>query len=42
MNKNNFRVIFNAARGLWTAVQETATGNGRGRTVGTDIHNQGK
>ncbi|WP_223964492.1 filamentous hemagglutinin N-terminal domain-containing protein, partial [Paraburkholderia sabiae] len=35
MNKNIFRVIFNAARGLWTAVQETATGNGRGRTVGT-------
>lgn len=35
MNKNIFRVIFNASRGLWTAVQETATGNGRGRTVGT-------
>ncbi|CAB3749046.1 hemagglutinin repeat-containing protein [Paraburkholderia humisilvae] len=35
MNKNTYRVIFNAARGLWTAVQETATANGRGRPVGT-------
>ncbi|GAB2895410.1 hemagglutinin repeat-containing protein [Paraburkholderia jirisanensis] len=35
MNKNIYRVIFNAARRLWTVVQETATGNGRGRTVGT-------
>ncbi|HZZ01317.1 filamentous hemagglutinin N-terminal domain-containing protein, partial [Paraburkholderia sp.] len=35
MNKNIYRVIFNAARGLWTAVQETATGTGKGRSVGT-------
>ncbi|MFM0741441.1 hemagglutinin repeat-containing protein [Paraburkholderia xenovorans] len=35
MNKNIYRVIFNAARGLWTAVQETATGIGKGRSVGT-------
>jgi filamentous hemagglutinin len=40
MNKNIYRVIFNAARGLWTAVQETATGSGKGRSVGTprDTH----
>ncbi|MFM0389617.1 hemagglutinin repeat-containing protein [Paraburkholderia dipogonis] len=35
MNKNIYRVIFNAARGLWTAVQETATGTGKGRSAGT-------
>ncbi|TDY38997.1 hemagglutinin repeat-containing protein, partial [Paraburkholderia rhizosphaerae] len=35
MNKNTYRVIFNAARGLWTAVQETATANSRGRAVST-------
>ncbi|MGF6244870.1 filamentous hemagglutinin [Paraburkholderia sp. GAS38] len=35
MNKHIYRVIFNAARGLWTAVQETATGSGKGRSVGT-------
>ncbi|CAE6732591.1 hemagglutinin repeat-containing protein [Paraburkholderia nemoris] len=35
MNKNIYRVIFNAARGLWTAVQETATGTGKGRSSGT-------
>ncbi|WP_133649778.1 hemagglutinin repeat-containing protein [Paraburkholderia flava] len=35
MNKNIYRVIFNAARGLWTAVQETATGSGKGRSAGT-------
>jgi filamentous hemagglutinin len=34
MNKNIYRVIFNAARGLWTVVQETATGSGRGRSAG--------
>ncbi|MFL9954606.1 hemagglutinin repeat-containing protein [Paraburkholderia nemoris] len=34
MNKNIYRVIFNAARGLWTAVQETATGTGKGRSSG--------
>ena len=34
MNKNIYRVIFNAARGLWTAVQETATGLGKGRSAG--------
>lgn len=33
MNKNIYRVIFNAARGLWTVVQETATANGRGRSA---------
>ncbi|TCW85647.1 cell surface protein [Burkholderia sp. SRS-46] len=35
MNKNIYRVIFNAARGLWAVVQETATGFGKGRSVGT-------
>jgi filamentous hemagglutinin len=35
MNKNIYRVIFNAARGLWTAVQETARGSGKGRPAGT-------
>ena len=35
MNKNIYRVIFNAGRGLWTAVQETATGLGKGRSAGT-------
>jgi filamentous hemagglutinin len=35
MNKHIYRVIFNAARGLWTAVQETATGSGKGRSAGT-------
>ncbi|MFL9881514.1 hemagglutinin repeat-containing protein [Paraburkholderia agricolaris] len=34
MNKNIYRVIFNAARGLWAAVQETATGTGKGRSSG--------
>ncbi|CAG4921087.1 two-partner secretion domain-containing protein [Paraburkholderia gardini] len=34
MNKSIYRVIFNAARGLWTAVQETATGTGKGRSAG--------
>ncbi|WP_244305954.1 filamentous hemagglutinin N-terminal domain-containing protein [Paraburkholderia lacunae] len=35
MNKNIHRVIFNACRGLWTAVQETATSSGKGRSAGT-------
>ncbi|WP_199544201.1 hemagglutinin repeat-containing protein [Paraburkholderia kururiensis] len=35
MNTNIYRVIFNAARGLWTVVQETATGFGKGRSAGT-------
>jgi filamentous hemagglutinin len=34
MNKNIYRVVFNAARGLWTVVQETATGFGKGKSVG--------
>ncbi|CAB3716389.1 hemagglutinin repeat-containing protein [Paraburkholderia rhynchosiae] len=34
MNKNIYRVIFSAARGLWTAVQETASGSGKGRSAG--------
>ncbi len=35
MNKNIYLVIFNAARGVWVAVQETATGFGKGRSVDT-------
>lgn len=35
MNRNLYRVIFSAARGLWVAVQETAVGLGKGRSVGT-------
>ncbi|QJW79267.1 two-partner secretion domain-containing protein [Burkholderia glumae] len=34
MNKHIHRVIFNAARGLWMAVEETATGAGKGRSTG--------
>ncbi|WP_321818699.1 MULTISPECIES: hemagglutinin repeat-containing protein [unclassified Paraburkholderia] len=33
MNKNIHRVIFSAARGLWTVVQETATALGKGRVA---------
>ena len=35
MNKNIYRVIFSAVRGVWTVVQETATGRAKGRTMGT-------
>jgi len=34
MNQNLYRIIFNAARGLWMAVQETASSYGKGRSVG--------
>ena len=35
MNKNIYRVIFSAVRGVWTVVQETATGRTKGRNAGT-------
>ncbi|CAN0628102.1 tRNA nuclease CdiA-2 [Burkholderia multivorans] len=35
MNRFLHRVIFNAARGLWVAVQETASSGGKGRSAGS-------
>ncbi|WP_206957312.1 hemagglutinin repeat-containing protein [Trinickia acidisoli] len=33
MNRRLYRIVFNAARGLWMAVQETANGFGKGRAA---------
>ena len=37
MNKNLYRIVFNAARGMLVAVEESATSTGKGRNAGARV-----
>jgi len=41
MNKKRYRLVFNAARGMLVAVQESATGHGKGPQGNTERRGQG-